>query len=231
VALAYNWFRRIDMNDRVLPPSPHPHVDGHVFHRHLHWNFISNGSTPLVRTEIARAVRYEPALRDAGLQGCEDYYFQLQVALDHPFVCVPAFLTGYRQVPGAMSTGSARMIQSHLLMYRMIMPRANQAARSIIRSRIAHLQVQMARHLVRRGKLGRSLYTAASAIATYPSAAIEAMVEECRRIMAETGPGSAGPVKQFSQWGVDEPDGSWATRRSKALLNKLSVLDQEASAR
>ncbi|MBX9881866.1 MAG: glycosyltransferase, partial [Sphingomonas sp.] len=72
--MAYGWFRRIDAEDRVLPGSAAPRVEGWAFHRHLEDNFVSNGSSPLIRGDLARAIRY-----DESVDACEDYLFQLEV--------------------------------------------------------------------------------------------------------------------------------------------------------
>ena len=67
-ALAYGWFRRVDEQGRVLPVSPYPTLSGRVLHRHIDWNFISNGSTPLIRRSALGDVRYDPGLNAVGAE-------------------------------------------------------------------------------------------------------------------------------------------------------------------
>lgn len=194
-ALAYNWFRQIDTADRILPPSPYPQVAGRVFHRHLDWNFISNGSTPLIRTAVARAIPYDPTLR-----GCEDYYFQLEVARRHGIVCVPAFLTGYRRYPGSMSSKRGWMIRAHLEMFARLEHDVGPAARGIIQARMAQLRRDRLRH---------------HALAPLRTA-----------FGQRAGPAPAAG-EPFGAIDVEQRDGAWATRRSAAHLAELARLDAE----
>lgn len=216
-ALAYNWYRRIDAADRVLPPSPYPRVEGRVFLRHLEWNFISNGSTPLVRTEVARTVRYNPVLRE-----CEDYLFQLQVARDHGFVCVPRFLTGYRKLPRSMSTASERMLRSHLQMFGIVAENAPQAAKPIIVRRCAEIRLTLAGLLARKHD-PRFVSPLAAAIAGDPSTLGRVIVGKFSR--HDPVMGDHADERPFAEHDPVIPDGAWATRRSAILLERLEHLD------
>jgi len=111
-ALAYNWSRFIDEHGVVTGSGPAVRFEGHVFHRHIMWNFIGNGSTPLIVSEVLRQVGYDPALRDSAAQGAEDYLMQMRVAKDYGFACAPAYLTGYRRVSGTMSGDELQMLWS-----------------------------------------------------------------------------------------------------------------------
>jgi glycosyltransferase involved in cell wall biosynthesis len=223
-ALAYNWFRLIDQQDNVMPASPYPHVDGHVFHRHLEWNFISNGSTPLIRKDIALQIPYDPTLR-----GCEDYYFQLQVARRYAFVCVPAFLTGYRRYPGSMSSKKEWMIHAHLAMYAKIAAEAGEAARGIIARRCATLHVELAQLRMKHGatlQASRELIRAAR----YDNRqTVRALAAELRR-RADNVRGKPAERTELGQrfelFSVTERDGFWKTRRSAAYLAELELLDR-----
>lgn len=225
-ALAYNWYRRIDMRDDVLPISPYPVVTGSVLHRHIDWNFISNGSTPLIRADVARRVRYEPALHDAGNQGCEDYLFQLRIAARHQFACVPAFLTGYRRIPGAMSSSIERMIRSHLHMYAMLAGEVDAPARRLIRRRRAILMIELARTTLGKGGVGPAFATALRAAAENPAAAAGAVIDEVQKRVARSPHGS--PARPFQSYAPDERDGTWQTSRSGRWLRHLAALDAEA---
>lgn len=222
-ALAYNWFRRIDPTGRVLPPSPVPVVDGPAFFRHLEWNFISNGSTPLVRADVARAIRYEPALRDAGCEGCEDYLFQLQVARRHDFVCVPHFLTGYRQLPNSMGSSAERMTRSHLALFAIMAREAPSEARPVIARRRAQLQLTLA-ILQARARSARCLTSFLSALADDPIAVGRSLLDRARQGQNAQTP---SPVAlHFDAYDIDAIDGAWATQRSIVMLNRLKQMDQ-----
>lgn len=230
-ALAYNWFRRIDADDRTLGASPRPQVSGRVLLRHIDWNFISNGSTPLVRTAAAREVGgYDSALHDAGVQGCEDYLFQLRIARRFSFACVPAFLTGYRVVPGAMSSGAARMIQSHIMAYSLLRREVDATAARLIDRKIAAMHVALVRNRVRRGAILDGAGLLGRAFALDAAGAIEGLRTELRRALTpQPTDSSVVPGPAFGALAADQSDGAWRTSRSPAWQRRLARLD-EASA-
>jgi hypothetical protein len=219
-ALVYNWYRRIDDADRLVGVSPYPRVEGRVLHRHLEWNFVSNGSTVLVPTELARAIGFDSRLHDAGNQGCEDYLFQLQAARHGAFLCVPAFLTGYRRTDGAMSAQTMRMIRSHLQMYALLEPSLDREARMVAARRRAELKVELARSLMRRGRL-EGVGRLGGALASHPLAASR---HALTLLNGRGGAGEPGPA--FAQMSPDQPDGLWRTRRPPRRIDRLEWLDR-----
>ncbi|KEZ15283.1 Glycosyltransferase [Sphingobium yanoikuyae] len=226
-ALAYNWYRRIGPDGRVLGTSPYPRLEGHLFHRHLEWNFISNGSTPLVRTDVARSIGFDPGLRDAGSEGCEDYLFQLQVAHHHSFLCVPHFLTGYRQLPGSMGSSAERMTRSHLAMFARIAGDAPTTAQPVIARRRAELHLALANMQARR-KSPRSAHHLFAAIKASPAATARTLLARASR--GRTLPFPAGTIGEaFDTCATDQRDGEWATLRSGKLLAALHKLDRQMS--
>lgn len=221
-ALAYGWFRNIDPQNRVLPGSGAPVAEGWVYHRHLEQNFVSNGSSPLVRTDVAREILYDPALS----LGCEDYMFQLQVARRYPFACARGWLMGYRRTPGSMSTGVLRMIDAHLQMYAMLLPQAGPDARAIIAGQIARLKIERARNRLRRGALVEGVRALAGAIGADPAAAGSAMGAQVRLAIRRVGRGVfASPARAFADYALDEADGDWSSGRSPARDAELAELD------
>lgn len=226
-ALAYGWFRRVDEAGRVLPISPYPAVSGRVLHRHIDWNFISNGSTPLIRTDVARAIGYEPALHDAGNQGCEDYLIQMRIAAEHDFALVPAFVTGYRRTPGAMSSGVARMLRSHLQAYGLLRAHVRQdSARGLIDRRCAMLSVELAAHLLRRKAVGDGMAALGDALRRDAGAALAAIGAQGRRLIGRSNVATVAAAGQgFDLYPVDAPDGAWQTRRPASWLARLERLD------
>ena len=172
VGLAYNWFRKMDDAGKVVESSFRPRAEGQVLKQHLKSNFIANGSTPLFRRGALAGLRYEPALQASGNQGCEDYLLQLQIARRCEFACVPAFLTGYRMSPATMSTDGARMIRSHIQMYRILLPELTAEDRRVAERELAKWFAAHGLVLLRRGQVGEAAAGLAKAAAASPAAAL-----------------------------------------------------------
>lgn len=231
--LAYNWYRRIDAEDIVRAGSPAPIVEGSVLHRHLEWNFISNGSNLMVPSEIARRFGYAAPVAGPGQQGAEDYLFQLRIARHYRFVCVPAWLTGYRVSAGGLSTKVATMLRAHLAMYALI--EAEEAAAvptigPVIARRLAQLRVELARNRLRRGAVLECLALICKALAGAPGAATGTALGELRKALAlgQTRTNAQPPFRRFADYGPSESDGPWQPLRSAALLAWLARLDAAA---
>ena len=108
---------------------------GRVFYRQLFFNMVGNGSGMTFRRDAALAFGgYDESLREAGLQGCEDWLLQMLMSLDHPVAHVPEYLIGYRKVPGAMSSDTNRMWRSRIMAAEIIRGYAPPAARRWIDS-------------------------------------------------------------------------------------------------
>jgi glycosyltransferase involved in cell wall biosynthesis len=76
-------------------------------------NLVGNGSSALMpRALVVACGGYDPSLRAAGAQGCEDWQLYLRIVESHSFTVVPACLTGYRQHPGQMSGRLEEMVRS-----------------------------------------------------------------------------------------------------------------------
>ncbi|HEX6866600.1 MAG TPA: glycosyltransferase family A protein [Caulobacteraceae bacterium] len=116
VGFVYSPFRTVDTRGRVLGSHPLFNFEGRVFHRQLFFNMVGNGSGMTFRREAALAHGgYDESLREAGLQGCEDWLLQMLMSLDRPVAHVPQYLVGYRKVPGAMSSDTNRMWRSRIM--------------------------------------------------------------------------------------------------------------------
>jgi len=219
--LAYAWFRRIDGEDRVLPGSASPQVEGWVFHQHLARNFISNGSSPLIRTEIARTLRY-----DESFTSCEDYLFQLQVARQYRFACVPAYLTGYRLSANGMSRHVERMIRAHLRMFDFIRAASAPAARHIIDGRVAALYVELARNRIRRGHPAEAIRALTQALTIAPSSAIAAVVAQLRLASSRAFHPMFPPAgSHFDSYDATAHDGDWLSDIDPTRNARLAMLD------
>ncbi len=114
--LCYCWYVMIDGADTVIYREPGRAIAGQVLDTLFVNNFVGNGSSALVtRRAFDNAGGFEPALRNAGAQGCEDILFYCRVAEHHAFAVVPDYLVGYRQLPDNMSSNLDRMLKSWLM--------------------------------------------------------------------------------------------------------------------
>jgi glycosyltransferase involved in cell wall biosynthesis len=227
VALVYNWSRRIRPDGTDTGVAPYPSFEGWVLHRHLDDNFISNGSTPLIRTAVLRPLGYEERLRAAGNEGCEDYLMQLKIARRFRFACAPAYLTGYRMTRNGMSRDTARMIRSHLQVFDLLTDPADAGINWVIRRRVAALQVEYARNRLRRLRLiagsialGRALKTDAGAGVQHGMAQFRDAVGRSPTVKSE------GSKRHFHELSEDEPGRPWRQHRGSAVLARLEALDQ-----
>lgn len=116
VDLVYSWYVIIDGDSRITLQWPGEEWEGDVLSRLLVSNFIGNGSSVMVtRQALESAGGFEPGLRGAGAQGCEDILFYCRVAEHHRFALAPGYFIGYRYIDGNMSSDLPRMLRSWLL--------------------------------------------------------------------------------------------------------------------
>lgn len=118
VGLVYVWSLAIDDRGVVLEEGyTASEEEGDVFRALLLYNFVGNASTPLIRREsLERVGCYRGQLNAQDLQGCADWDLYLRIAERYHFKVVPAFLVGYRQLAGSMSTDLQAMAKSYHLM-------------------------------------------------------------------------------------------------------------------
>ena len=231
LGLVYNWYRRIDTSGRIIDISAAPVVEGWVLYRHLDWNFVSNGSTPLIRRSALGDVRYDPGLNAVGAQGCEDYLIQLQIALNHQFACVPAYLTGYRRTDGAMTEDVGRMIRSHIQMYRVLWPDLDDTARRLARRRMAGFFAEYARNRARRGLAREAIGAVGQTFAHDPLGAPFKLAEQARLTFIYLSRSKRVRVdrpidpRHFDAYSDSEIDTPWDARRRLQRFKSLAALD------
>jgi glycosyltransferase involved in cell wall biosynthesis/peptidoglycan/xylan/chitin deacetylase (PgdA/CDA1 family) len=115
-ALVYTWFAVIDECGNVRDLEHRPSDTGQVLRRMCRGNLVGNGSSPLMRkSAILDAGGFEPGLRAANAQGCEDLLLYFRIAERHEFAVVPEHLTGYRRHSATMSEDSLQMLRSYHL--------------------------------------------------------------------------------------------------------------------
>lgn len=111
--LAYTWYARIDPDSRVISVGHRPNARGQVLQDIFRGNFIGNGSAALIRRAVLEEVGgFDSGLRARGAQGCEDFSIYFRIAENHDFALVPEPLTGYRTLPGNMSSDMLQMLRS-----------------------------------------------------------------------------------------------------------------------
>jgi glycosyltransferase involved in cell wall biosynthesis/SAM-dependent methyltransferase len=116
VGLVYTWFAVIDDQGTVLDLNHRPPNAGNVLWRMCRGNLVGNGSSPLMRkSAILEAGGFEPGLRAARAQGCEDLLLYFRISERHEFAVVPEHLTGYRRHAETMSEDSLQMLRSYHL--------------------------------------------------------------------------------------------------------------------
>ncbi len=116
VGLVYSWYVMIDDESRITLQWPGEEWEGDVLRHLFHSNFIGNGSSAMVtRKALEDALGFEPALRAAGAQGCEDVLFYSRVAEHHRFALARGHLIGYRYIEGNMSSDLPKMLRSWLI--------------------------------------------------------------------------------------------------------------------
>ena len=124
VALVYTWFALIDARSRVIKLGPRITHEGDVLDALAYYNFIGNGSAPLVRrTAIEEVGGFDATLRARGGQGCEDWKLYFEIAERHHFALVPEPLTGYRHTSDNMSSDGLQMLRSRDLCIADLLPR------------------------------------------------------------------------------------------------------------
>jgi glycosyltransferase involved in cell wall biosynthesis len=124
VALVYTWFALLDAQSRVIKLGPQVQHEGDVLDPLAYYNFIGNGSAPLVRrTAIEEVGGFDATLRAQGGQGCEDWKLYFEIAERHHFAVVPEALTGYRHTPYNMSSDGRQMLRSRDLSIADLLPR------------------------------------------------------------------------------------------------------------
>lgn len=114
MGMVYSWWVRIDERGVIRGSSFPCRLEGDVPLPLFYVNFVGNASVPLYRrSAVERAGGYDAGLRARGAQGCEDWDLSLRVAAHNRTGVSPGHHTGYRQVPGSMSSLVGTMARSY----------------------------------------------------------------------------------------------------------------------
>jgi glycosyltransferase involved in cell wall biosynthesis len=149
VGLVYSWHALIDDNSRVIQALPRPSIGEDLLEALARTNIVGNGSSALVRRELAVSIGFDEGLRRARAEGCEDRKFYFAVAERASFALVPDFLVGYRESPDNMSSDVLQMLRSRDLCMAEIQERHPRLAPVLRRSRaiaMSFMLYRAARH-------------------------------------------------------------------------------------
>jgi hypothetical protein len=178
---AYAFYRRIDMDGRVLSDGAPRVCTGRVFTRLLVNNFVGNGSGLLMRRAAVDSIGgYDPSLRAMGVGGCEDYLIQVRLAASWTAAATPEFLIGYRITPGAMSSDGSRMHRSNTELLRIAEETTPAApARAFAIARAVHRVRGGVLHM-RNGRLASGLGEILLGLAASPGPGYATLMEQLR---------------------------------------------------
>ncbi|HSE75680.1 MAG TPA: glycosyltransferase family A protein [Dongiaceae bacterium] len=154
MALVYAPFRLLDPAGRVIGSPMKYGVSGWVLHRHFHTNLIGNGSAILIRRHVLEEFGgFDPWLRHAGAEGCEDLLLQLRIAAHYRFGEVREYLVGYRRRPGNMSSKPEQMVRSGILAVRKALAEHRDVPGLSAAAMLSRYEWQRLKVAARRGKL------------------------------------------------------------------------------
>ncbi|MBB4526533.1 UNVERIFIED_ORG: glycosyltransferase involved in cell wall biosynthesis [Rhizobium sophorae] len=109
-AAVYTLHYVIDHDDEIIRPGRANVARGYIYARHLTFKYVGNGSTLLVRRDVALEIGgFDTSYAAAGIGGCEDFDFELKLAAHYCIEVIPERLVGYRQWAGNMSSNHVRM--------------------------------------------------------------------------------------------------------------------------
>jgi glycosyltransferase involved in cell wall biosynthesis len=102
--VAYSWTDYIDLDGKFFKPGRRPTNTGDVYSKMLLYNFLENGSNPLVRKESFTKVGYF----EQSCAPAEDWDMWLRLAGEYEFVAVPEVQILYRVTMNSLSTNLKR---------------------------------------------------------------------------------------------------------------------------
>jgi glycosyltransferase involved in cell wall biosynthesis len=104
-AVAYSWTDFIDETGQFLGHGSHRTVNGDVYAELLLFDFLDNGSNPLIR----RQALTEVGNFDKEVAGAEDWDMWFRLAAHYHFVAVPSPQILYRVYTTSMSSNTSKM--------------------------------------------------------------------------------------------------------------------------
>jgi glycosyltransferase involved in cell wall biosynthesis len=155
----YCWCRHIDAEGRIKGSGPPWIISGRSFRQLAYMNAVGNGSSLLASRHALLAIGgYDASLRAERAQGAEDMLVQIRIAREHPIVCVPEYLVGWRVAGGSMSSDVEQMDRSCRLVYRRLAEDGSPVPARLARGMIASSALELAEHYAARHKVARAAY-------------------------------------------------------------------------
>jgi glycosyltransferase involved in cell wall biosynthesis len=109
--VAYSWTCNMGEKGELLHPVT-PVYDGNVHANLLVWNFLSNGSNPLIRSQAIKSI----GDFDSTFPYCADWDYWLRLAAHWHFVAVSEIQVFYRRSSGSMTSKVETIKQASLIM-------------------------------------------------------------------------------------------------------------------
>ena len=191
IGFVYTNYRRTDPQSRITA-SYGERVEGKAFLRAILQNFVGNGSSLLIRRAAFEAVGgYDPALRALCVEGCEDSLLQILITRDWQIACVPEYLTGYRENPGAMSSNRRRMTHSHCATLEIVAQSLPDTPDAVLAASEARMRAMLGVRELHRLRLRTALTIAAK---TAWSDARSGFARRSRRLMRRPNAATPGPA-------------------------------------
>ena len=168
-AACYTLYRMIDESDMIIDNGPSTEERGAFFDQHLEWNHVGNGSSLLVRRDVALAVGgFNPHYAHNGVGGCEDLEFQLKLLGKYKMEVVRGYEVGYRIHEAQMSADMYRMRLSRVAVMETVA-----ATMDITESRrrrvLAQSYLMLARSLLGLGQWSKAARWIVAAVALSPA--------------------------------------------------------------
>jgi len=230
VGMVYTWSLRIDETRHILSrPSNVPEYSGNVYPFLVLYNFVGNGSTPLLRrSSVLQAGGYDKSLRARGGEGCEDQLLYLLLAERYEAALVPAFLVGYRMSTSNMSNNTWQMSRGHDLVIEAVRARHPELPRRLFRWSNSLTRFYFSRQNMRRRRLGAAALFLVRSLASDPAFLLEppfcAAAEGLWRRIVRGGarPENGGERARFPESSI-EPE-SRASQRAPLSHQRFNFL-------
>lgn len=177
VGLVYAWWVSVSTEGGIVGASNRWEIEGKLFEALLYSNFIGNASVPLFRRSCLEAVGgYDETLKERGGEGCEDWALTLCIAERYGIRGVPAYLSGYRAVPGSMSKDCTAMWRSYELMMEAVERRHPELSPALLRWSRSNFILYLASLSYANGRFWRTLHWLREAVRADAAALISTWV-------------------------------------------------------
>lgn len=231
--------RMIGTDDRPVGRSNQIVASGYILSRHLVFKFIGNGSSIMVRRDVALAVGgFDPSYAAEGAGGAEDLDFELKIAARWKIDAVDEYLVGYRVHGGNMSSDGPRMIAAMSRTIRRHLDRNPQLPGSVRRMALAKARRYSVLKLLATGHFGLAARAGLHLAGTDPIGLLALFASYARKLMLgardridEEARRQIGTFLELPSDRTIPTTGLPIRRRDRRWMQKLSVIDEVLEAR